>query len=208
MVIPVATQRQVCTALSVQRTVEIPRALFLDVGVVPVLCNDSFGQCRKQWKCRRCSSCGVVDVSVIMQRQVSGFPGRWSMSLLCCAGRRLGRLVPQITEEITEVIQLLCRSWRRAIDHGRNRDGSEVCVAGAVPAVMDVSVIMQRRGVLNSGGASDSVYRRSQWTFQLQQRRVRFQRRYGGDEGVFGLFLGHFSRSSRLSGVERQCMKN
>ena len=66
VVIPLATQRQVRTALSVQRTVVIPRVQFLDLGVVPQV-----------------QLCGVVDVSVIMQRQVSGFPGRWSMYLLC-----------------------------------------------------------------------------------------------------------------------------
>ena len=66
VVIPVATQRQVRTAFSVQRTVVIPRVQFLDLGVVPQV-----------------QLCEVVDVSVIMQRQVSGFPGRWSMYLLC-----------------------------------------------------------------------------------------------------------------------------
>ena len=62
-------QRQVCTALSVQRTVEIPQLQFLDLVVVPVLCNDKFGyrQCRKQWNCRKCSSCGVADITVIIQ---------------------------------------------------------------------------------------------------------------------------------------------
>ena len=37
--------------------------------VVSVLCNDKFWyrQCRKLWNCRRCSSCGVVDVTVIIQ---------------------------------------------------------------------------------------------------------------------------------------------
>ena len=46
VVIPVATQRQVRTALSVQRTVVIPRVQFLDLGVVPQV-----------------QLCGVVDVS-------------------------------------------------------------------------------------------------------------------------------------------------
>ena len=52
-----------------QQTVEIPQSQFLDLVVVPVLCNDKFWyrQCRKLWKCRRCSSCGVVDVTVIIQ---------------------------------------------------------------------------------------------------------------------------------------------
>ena len=43
VVIPVATQRQVCTALFVQKIVEIPQVQFLDLVVVPVLCNDKFG---------------------------------------------------------------------------------------------------------------------------------------------------------------------
>ena len=54
----------------VLKTVEIPQLQFLDLVVVPVLCNDKYWyrQCRKQWNCRRCSSCGVVDVAVILQR--------------------------------------------------------------------------------------------------------------------------------------------
>ena len=57
------------TALVVQNTVEIPQLQFLDLVVVPVLCNDKFWyrQCRKLWNCRRCSSCGVVGVTVIIQ---------------------------------------------------------------------------------------------------------------------------------------------
>ena len=47
VVIPVATQRQVRTALSVQRTVVIPQVQFLDLGVVPVLCNDKFWTLQK-----------------------------------------------------------------------------------------------------------------------------------------------------------------
>ena len=48
----------------VQKTVEIPQLQFLDLVVVPVSCNDKFWyrQCRKMCNCRRCSSCGVVDV--------------------------------------------------------------------------------------------------------------------------------------------------
>ena len=54
----------------VQKTVEIPQLQFLGLVVVPVLCTDKcwYKQCRKLWNCRRCSSCGVVDVTVIMQR--------------------------------------------------------------------------------------------------------------------------------------------
>ena len=48
---------------------------------------------------------------------------------------------------------------------------------------------------LATGGATDSVHRRSQRTIQLQQRRTRFQRWFGGGEGL----LLHFSRSSGLS---------
>ena len=53
----------------VQKTTEIPQLQFLDLVVVPVLCNDTFWyiQCRKLWNCRRCSSCGVVDVTVIIK---------------------------------------------------------------------------------------------------------------------------------------------
>ena len=50
-----------------------------------------FRHCRKLWRCHRCSSHGLVDVSVIMQRQVSGFSlagGRCP----CCAGRHLESL--------------------------------------------------------------------------------------------------------------------
>ena len=66
---PVARQRQVCTALVVQKTEDIPQLQFLDLVVVLVLWNDKFGyrQCRILWNCRRCSSCGVVDVTVIIQ---------------------------------------------------------------------------------------------------------------------------------------------
>ena len=51
-----------------QKTVEIPQLQFLGLVVVPVLCNDKcwYRQCRKLWNCRRCSSCGVVDVAVII----------------------------------------------------------------------------------------------------------------------------------------------
>ena len=53
----------------VQKTVEIPQLQFLDLVVVPVLCNDKFWyrQCRKMWNCLSCSSCGVVDVTEIIQ---------------------------------------------------------------------------------------------------------------------------------------------
>ena len=44
----------------------------------PLLCTTCAGwsrQCRIAWRCRRCSSCAVVDVVVFMQRQVPGSPG-------------------------------------------------------------------------------------------------------------------------------------
>ena len=52
----------------VQKTVEIPQLHFFAFVVVPVLCNDKcwYRQCKKLWNCRRCSSCGVVDVTVIV----------------------------------------------------------------------------------------------------------------------------------------------
>ena len=55
-------------SIVVQKNVETPQLQFLDLVVVPVSCNDKvwYRQCRKQWKCRRCSSCGVVDVPVII----------------------------------------------------------------------------------------------------------------------------------------------
>ena len=103
----------------------------------------SFGQCRKQWKCRRCSSYGVVDVSVIMQRQVSGFsPGRWSMSpvvqvvvwgVWCHRSWRRNHRSDSAVEQIVA---------SRAADHGEFVM-VRVGVADAVLAVMDVSVIMQ-----------------------------------------------------------------
>ena len=42
VVIPVATQGQICTVL-LCKNVEIPQAQFLDLVVVPVLCNDKLG---------------------------------------------------------------------------------------------------------------------------------------------------------------------
>ena len=43
MVLPVATQRQVCSALVVQKTVEIPQLQFLDLVVVPVVQRQASG---------------------------------------------------------------------------------------------------------------------------------------------------------------------
>ena len=67
VVIPVAAQRLVCTAAVVQKTVEITQLQFLDLVVVPVLCNDKFwyGQC--SGIAAGGSSCGVVGVTVIIQ---------------------------------------------------------------------------------------------------------------------------------------------
>ena len=51
----------------VQKTVEIPQLQFLDLVVVPVRATTSFGtDSAENWNCRRCSSCGVVDVTVII----------------------------------------------------------------------------------------------------------------------------------------------
>ena len=58
---------------------------------------------------------------------------------------------------------------------------------------------------LATGGATDSVHRRSQRTIQLQQRRIRFQRWFGGGEGLFSsLFLRIFRAPPGCPGVERQ----
>ena len=81
VVLPVATQRQVRTALSVQRTVVTPRAQFLDLGVVPVLCNDKFWTVQKTvempqvqllWGCRRL--CDHAETSSWASRQVVDVP--------------------------------------------------------------------------------------------------------------------------------------
>ena len=81
VVIPVATQRHVCTALSVQRTVEIPRVQLLDLGVVPVLCNDKFWTVQKTVEmpqvhllrgCRRL--CDHAETSFRVSRQVVDVP--------------------------------------------------------------------------------------------------------------------------------------
>ena len=55
-------QRQVRTALVVQKTVGIPQLQFLALVAVHVLCNDrnEWVQTVQKtvWKCRKCSSCG------------------------------------------------------------------------------------------------------------------------------------------------------
>ena len=62
----------------------------------------------------------------------------------CCAGRRRGFV--QFSDKV-----VTCPLLRRQVHGG---------VAGAVPVVVDVPVIMQRRGGLaHSGGASDSCHR-------------------------------------------------
>ena len=63
-----------------------------------------------------------------------------------------------------------CRSWRHATDHVETvkvtqlRDGG---AAGAVPAVVDVPVIMQRRWVSRRWKFLRFISRQSQWTFQV-----------------------------------------
>ena len=101
VVIPVATQRQVRTALSVQRTVVIPRVQCLDLGVVPQV-----------------QLCGVADVSVIMQRQVSGFPGRWSMYLLCRSSFGASRATvyggSHGSDSVGQIVASCHRSWKKS----------------------------------------------------------------------------------------------
>ena len=55
----------------------------------------------------------------------------------------------------------------------------------------------------NSEGASDSVHRRSWWTFQFATETGTLSAGYGGGMG-FSPTLTHFSCSSRSSGIERQ----
>ena len=74
--------------------------------------------------------------------------------------------------------------------------------AGAVPAVLDVPVIMQRRFLWNSGSAADSAHRLVWWTSQFATE-TGFA--VGCDERGFSAFLGHFSRSSFLQGCGRPC---
>ena len=50
-------------------------------------------------------------------------------------------------------------------------------------------------GLANSGSVSDSVHRWSWWTFQFATETGTLSAGYGGDEGFFLAFLGHFSRS-------------
>ena len=108
----------------------------------PFCATTSFGQCRKLWKCRRRSSCGVVDVSVIMQRQVSGFPGRWSMSLLCRSSFGASRATDH-------------RGASRATDHGGNREGEQLLRFGAdrgvVPQIMEEIVVRRCRRCSSCG---------------------------------------------------------
>ena len=129
-----------------QRTVEIPLAQFLDLGVVPVLCNDKFWTVQQTVEMPQVQLLRVVDVSVIMQRQVSGFPGRWSMSLLCRSSFGASRATDHggnhgsdsAVEQIVasratdhggnhgsdSAVEQIVAS--RATDHGRIRDGSVV----------------------------------------------------------------------------------
>ena len=48
---------------------------FLSCPLLCTTCARWSRQCRIAWRCRRCSSCAVVDIAVFMQRQVPGSPG-------------------------------------------------------------------------------------------------------------------------------------
>ena len=57
--------------------------------------------------------------------------------------------------------------------HGSDPAEIRVDAAGAVPAVVDVAVLRSDTLSRDSEGATDSVHRRSQWTFLSPQRHVR-----------------------------------
>ena len=48
---------------------------FLSCPLLRTTCAGWSRQCRIAWRCRRCSSCAVLDVAVFVQRQVPGSPG-------------------------------------------------------------------------------------------------------------------------------------
>ena len=64
---------------------------------------------------------------------------------------------------------LLCSSSAHGSDPAEIRGGSAV----AVPPVVDVAVLCSDTLSCDSKGATDSVHRRSQWTFLSPQRHVR-----------------------------------
>ena len=61
-----------------------------------------------------------------------------------------------------------------------------------------------RRLGLMEGGLRFQFIARVSGTFQFATETGTLSAGYGGDEWGFSAFLGHFSRSSRSSGVERQ----
>ena len=153
----------------------------------------SFGHYRKQWKCRRRSHFGVVDVSVIIQRQVSGFPGRWSMSLLCRSSFGASRATDyggnhgsdSAVEQIvvsratdhggsqgsdSAVGQIVAS---RATDHGGNREGEQLLRFGAdrgvVPQIMEEIEMVRRCRRCSSCGYGRPCDHAATWGSDFEQ---------------------------------------
>ena len=74
---------------------------------------------------------------------------------------------------------LLSTTGAHGPDSAEIRGGSAV----AVPPVVDVAVLCSDKLSQDSESATDSVHRRSQWTFQSRLVRAVHGRLLGGDEG-------------------------
>ena len=127
----------------VQKTVEIPQLQFLDLVVVPVLCNDKFWyrQCRKLWNCRRCSSCVVVDVPVIILL----VPAVQSYVSRAIESDRVPDIPVMLTVQfLNKVVDMVMYEWFDSAEQLRSSTRSSTSL------------------VQNSGSASDSVIDRAQ----------------------------------------------
>ena len=172
---------------SVQTTTEILQLQSTD-KVFDVCCagpaSSRVHSVRRQSSSHSCSPLcmdTVVAMPVVVQRQMPG--GSESEN---CEG-------PAVAVHLKMVDVLVCRTsfWVRPF----------------LDKVVDMPVVCNDGGLANSEGASDSVHRQSLCTFLLCNRdgyAAFSSGGYGGDEGFFSAFLGHFSSSSRSSGVERQ----
>ena len=174
-------------------TVEIPQVQFLEKVVdVPVVCNV------------RCMFETVQKTVEVLQLTLFDKGGRFP----CCAGRRRGLVnsegasdsvhrqsgrgditveIPQVQflEKVVDVpvvcnVRCMFETVQKTVEVLQltlfDKGGRFPCCAG------------RRRGLVNSEGASDSVHRQSQWTFQFSTETGTFSAGYGGDEGFFRLF--------------------
>ena len=132
----------------------------------PCCAMTSFGQCRKQWKCRRCSSYGVVDVlcdhaetSFRFSRQVVDVP---VVQVVVGASGATGHGGNHRSDSAVEQIVA-----SRAADHGEfvMVRWCRRCSSCGYGRLCDHAVTW----VLTSGSISDSAYRQSQWTFQFNR---------------------------------------